>query len=229
MKVEIFRGNKCDLLKKKCSQSCSSSWLWSLPVLMGLGWCPVLFSWLGELVSVFWWMELDLISLKSSSVSNSKFSGVCGFNVSLGSPSGFGSVRHLFLQPLQSGPLSISSQSPAPQLSLGSLLVLLPCTAGWSLLGRVLGGPFLSSPTVPAAWGGLCAFVLSHRPASFVVGLVCSPLDAPSWPFALQGLCVLARFICLLTLGSRACHLVGATVCELLTGWEVEVSPFSAP
>ena len=157
---------------------------------MGLGWCPMLFSWLGELMSVFWWMELDLISLKSSSPSNSKFSGVCGFSESLGSPSGFGSVRHLFLQPLQSGPLSISSQPPAPQLSLGSLPVLLPCTAGWSLLGRVLGGPFLSSPTVPAAWGGLCASVLSHRPALFVVGLVCSPLDAPG-----PALCA-ARVVC---------------------------------
>ena len=80
----------------KSSQS-RSSWLWSLPVLMGLGCYPVLFSWLGELVPVFWLMELDLISLKSSSVSNSRFSGVYGFSMSLGSPSGFGSVRHVNL------------------------------------------------------------------------------------------------------------------------------------
>ena len=36
-------------------------------------------SYLEELVSVFWWMELDIISLEGSGVSSSKFRGVYGF------------------------------------------------------------------------------------------------------------------------------------------------------
>ena len=42
-------------------------------------------SWLGELVSVFLWMELDLISLESNVVSSSEFWGVYGFCVALSS------------------------------------------------------------------------------------------------------------------------------------------------
>ena len=52
----------------------------------------MMFSWLGELMSVFWLMELDLVSLKGSAVFNSKFWGVYRFSMSLGSPSGFGSL-----------------------------------------------------------------------------------------------------------------------------------------
>ena len=42
-------------------------------------------SWLGKLVSVFCWVELDLFSLECSEVCNSEFWGVCGFDVTLGS------------------------------------------------------------------------------------------------------------------------------------------------
>ena len=41
-------------------------------------------SWLGELVSVFWCMELDLISLQCSAVSISEFWGIYGFCMALG-------------------------------------------------------------------------------------------------------------------------------------------------
>ena len=41
-------------------------------------------SWLGELVSVFWCMELDLISLQYSAVSISEFWGIYGFCMALG-------------------------------------------------------------------------------------------------------------------------------------------------
>ena len=41
-------------------------------------------SWLGELVSVFWWMELDLISLESKEASNNEFWGVYVFGMALG-------------------------------------------------------------------------------------------------------------------------------------------------
>ena len=68
---------------------------------------------------VFCLVELDLVS------PSSRFWGVYGFVVSLGSPSGFGSVGPVFLQPLQNGPLRISSLLPAPYLSLESLPVLL--------------------------------------------------------------------------------------------------------
>ena len=41
-------------------------------------------SWVGEILSVFWWVELDLISLKASTVSSSEFWGVSGFGMALG-------------------------------------------------------------------------------------------------------------------------------------------------
>ena len=42
-------------------------------------------SWLGELMSVFWWVELDLFSLECNEVSSSEFLGVYGFGMALGS------------------------------------------------------------------------------------------------------------------------------------------------
>ena len=44
-------------------------------------------SWLGELLSVFWWVELDLFSLECNEVSNSEFCDIYGFGMALGSPS----------------------------------------------------------------------------------------------------------------------------------------------
>ena len=41
----------------------------------------------GELVSVFWWMELDFFSLECNEFSSSEFWGVYGFGMTLGSPS----------------------------------------------------------------------------------------------------------------------------------------------
>ena len=40
---------------------------------MGLNKCLVKVSWLEKLVSVFWWVELDLFSLKCDEVSTSEF------------------------------------------------------------------------------------------------------------------------------------------------------------
>ena len=42
-------------------------------------------SWLGKLVLVFWWVELDLFSLECNEMSNSEFLGVYEFGVTLGS------------------------------------------------------------------------------------------------------------------------------------------------
>ena len=52
---------------------------------MGLDEWLVKVSWLGELVSVFWWVELDLSSLKCNEVSSSEFWGVYGLGMALGS------------------------------------------------------------------------------------------------------------------------------------------------
>ena len=42
-------------------------------------------SWLGKLVSVFWWVELDFFSLECTKVSSNEFLDVRGFGVTLGS------------------------------------------------------------------------------------------------------------------------------------------------
>ena len=42
-------------------------------------------SWLEELASVFWWVELDHFSLECNDVSSSEFWGVSGFGMALGS------------------------------------------------------------------------------------------------------------------------------------------------
>ena len=52
---------------------------------MGLDEWLVKVSWLGELASVFWWVELDLFSLECSEVSSSEFWGVYWFGMALGS------------------------------------------------------------------------------------------------------------------------------------------------
>ena len=51
----------------------------------GVGLVFVKVSWLGELVSVFWWVEMDLFSLKCHEVSSSEFWGVYGFRMALSS------------------------------------------------------------------------------------------------------------------------------------------------
>ena len=58
---------------------CGISSLW-----VGLDEWLVKVSWLGKLVSVFWWVELDFFSLVYNAVSNSEFGGVCGFGVTFG-------------------------------------------------------------------------------------------------------------------------------------------------
>ena len=52
---------------------------------MGLDQWLVKVSWLGELVLVFWWVELDLFSLEYKEVSSSEFWHVYEFDMALGS------------------------------------------------------------------------------------------------------------------------------------------------
>ena len=42
---------------------------------------------LGDLASVFWWVELDIFSLECNEVSTHEFRGVYRFGIALGSPS----------------------------------------------------------------------------------------------------------------------------------------------
>ena len=62
------------------SSYCGACSLW-----VGLGEWLVKVSWLAELASVFWWVELDLFSLKCNGVSISEFWGIYGFAVTSGS------------------------------------------------------------------------------------------------------------------------------------------------
>ena len=52
---------------------------------MGLDLWLVKISWLEELASVFWWLELDLFSLECNEVSSSEFWGVYVFGMALDS------------------------------------------------------------------------------------------------------------------------------------------------
>ena len=52
---------------------CGSSVLWKFLAVGGVGWWLVKVSWLGKLVSVFWWVELDFFSLECNGVSSSEF------------------------------------------------------------------------------------------------------------------------------------------------------------
>ena len=50
-----------------------SLWYGGFSLWVGLDKWLVKVSWLGKLVSVFWWMELDFFSLKCNEVSSSEF------------------------------------------------------------------------------------------------------------------------------------------------------------
>ena len=59
---------------------CGDASLW-----VGLDGWLVKISWLGKLVSVFWWVKLDCFCLECNEVSSSEFWDVYGFGVTLGS------------------------------------------------------------------------------------------------------------------------------------------------
>ena len=129
----------------------------------------------------FWLMELDLVSLKGSAVSSRRFWGVYGFSMSLGSPSGFGSVRHVYFHSCVEVALSAylhCRQPPTCPWNLCQCFCSLvpPCTAGQSLLGRGLLWTFSQHPDPVLCIMETCVG-FSHPP--------------PSLPSVLWGLCVL--------------------------------------
>ena len=166
---------------------------------------------------MFWLMQLDLISLKGSVVSSSKFWSVYGFNTSLGSSSGFGSscsffkvafLAYLHCHQPPTCPRSLCQHFCSP---------VLPCTAGWCLLGKGLCGSFLGSPALPSVswklvWAslsplsspsmlrGLCALLSSHQ-ACPLCSSACVHL---SWP---PGPAICVPGLCALVLAPQACPL----------------------
>ena len=79
------------LFRLLCLGGLSVCWKFVVPLYCGVSslWVEldewtVQVSWLGKLVSVFWWVELDLFSLKCNEVSSSEFWGVYGFGVTFG-------------------------------------------------------------------------------------------------------------------------------------------------
>ena len=147
-------------------------------------------------MTVFLLMELDLISLEGISVFSSRFWGVHGFSMSLGSPSGFGSVRHLYfcscIKAARSAYLHCHQPTICPwNLCWCFYYLVPPCTAGQSLLGRGLCGSFLFSLILPSTlwrllWASLsllsprsvlqgCVHLFRFpRPALYVSGLMCT-------------------------------------------------------
>lgn len=130
---------------------------------MGLAWRPVTFSWLGELY---------LSCPKGSGESSSRFWRVCGFCVSLGSPSGPGSVRNACFLSRFKMALSVHLHWHQPPtcpwnhcLSICSPVP--PCTEGQSVLVRSCVDLFLAPQPCLLRHGDLC-------------GLPSGPLSSPS-------------------------------------------------
>ena len=143
----------------------------------------------------FWLMQLDLVSLKGSEVSSRRFWGVYGFSMSLGSPSGFGSVRHVYFHSCIKVALSAylhCRQPPTCPWNLCQCFCSLvpPCTAGQSLLGRGLLWTSSQCPDPVLCIMETCVG-FSHPPelALCVVGLMCTCVGSPGPSFMSRGLC----------------------------------------
>ena len=129
---------------------------------MGLAWRPVTFSWLGELY---------LSCPKGSGESSSRFWRVCGFCVSLGSPSGPGSVRNACFLSRFKMALSVHLHCHQPPtcpwnhcLSICSPVP--PCTEGQSVLVRSCVDLFLAPQPCLLRHGDLCGLpsaLWAHR------------------------------------------------------------------
>ena len=137
---------------------------------------------------MFWLMELDLVSLKGNSVSSGRFWGVYGFSMSLGSPSGFDSVRHIYFCSCFKVSLSaclLCCQPPScPWNYCQSFCSQVPsCTAGLTLLVRGLYGSFCGSLTMPSALPESCVGFPQPPELAFCVARhVCTSLGSLGLP-----------------------------------------------
>ena len=149
----------------------------------------MMFSWLAELVPVFWLMKLELIFLKGSAASSSRFWSVYGFSMPLGSRSSFHSVKHIYFHSGFKVALSAYLQCHQPPTCPWDhcwcfYSPVLPCAVGPNLLGRCLCGSFCIAVTC----------VDSPQPPKLtfcVAGLACTCFGSPGLTFALWGLCAL--------------------------------------
>ena len=142
--------------------------MWSLPPWMRLDYVMFLVSCdvflVQQLMPVFWLMELDLVSMEGRAVSSSRFWGVYGLSVSLGSPFGFGSARcvyfHSYFKVALSGYFHCCQPKTCPWNPCRCFCSLVPpFTAGQILLGRGLCGYFLDSLTVSSVHGYVCGLL----------------------------------------------------------------------
>ena len=104
-------------------------------------------------------------------------------------------------------------------LSQGFSVLLSAVLRGLSVLPKFACLPSLGTPVPAFVPLGLCAL------PGFICRATPGYLGLPS---VLQESCVLVGLVCLLSRSSRDRHLVGATVCELLRGLEVQLSLFPA-
>ena len=222
MKTEICRRNKQHDLKQKKKK------VLKIVVLLGCWVCPCGWGWLSVLWCFPGWGSLYLCSGWPNWISSLwratqcpvvGLGGVYGFSISLGSPSDFCSVRHIYFHNLIKLAHSAYLHCRQPPTCPWNLCqcfcpLVLPCTADWSLLGRGLCGSFLVSLTLPSSsrkHTDLCGLPLAPwswplhggsrvhlfqftRPALCVAGLVCS-FQSPGPPSVPQGLCSLKKFV----------------------------------
>ena len=188
-----------------------------------------MFSRLEDLVPVFYLMELDLVCMKGSVVSSSRFWGVYGFCMSLSSLFSFSSVKHVHFRSHMEVALSAypyCHQPPTCPCTLCQCFhsLTLPCTAGWSLLSQDLCGSFLGYQPCPqhhrdfyglpsAPWAHpLCCRACVHlfqltRSSFYVLEIVCIRFGSLGSPSMLQGLCVLLSSLNLLFAPQGLCVL----------------------
>ena len=149
---------------------------------------------------------MDLLSLKGSAVSSSRFWSVYGFSMPLGSGSSFHSGHIYFCSCFK---VSLSAcflccQPPScPWNYCQSFCSQVPsCTAGLTLLARGLYGSFCSSLTMPSASPESCVgFPQPPELTLCVTWLMCTCLHSPGPSSMLQGLCALV-----LAHGARPLH-----------------------
>ena len=138
---------------------------------------------------MFWLLELDLVSLKGSSVFSSRFWRVqYGFSMPLSSPSSFSGVGGVYIQSGFKVALSAYLQCCQPPTCPWDhcwcfCSPVLPCTAGRNLLGSCLCGSF-------------CVVVTCVHPSALefplrIMELVCTCLSSRGPPSRLRGLCAL--------------------------------------
>ena len=119
---------------------------------------------------MFWLMELDLLSLKGSAVSSSRFWSVFRFSMLLGSRSGFCGVRCVYFRSSFKVTLSITAVQPSPTCPWDHCRCICspvpPCAASRNLLDRCLCGSFCVTatcvgnpqpPKLTRCVAGLCA------------------------------------------------------------------------